>query len=637
MKIWNTIVIGSGAAGLSCACQLKATGVDVAIYTEGLDMGTSFNTGSDKQTYYKLGMYGGEADSPRQMAQDMCASGSCHGDIAFVEAALSSLAFHNLVLKGVPFPHDAFGQHIGYKTDHDPRRRATSCGPYTSKEMCKALRKEVARLEIPVFEKHIAVQLLRSESEDRVIGAHFLDLTTQKNNVVFAENIVLATGGPGGMYAKSVYPTKHTGAIGLALAIGAQACNLQESQFGLASLGFRWNVSGSYLQALPRMISTNADGSDEREFLREYFEDTAELYNMVFLKGYQWPFAAGHVPGSSLVDLFVYVETELRHRKVWLDYRSDPADLQLTELSAEAQEYLRNSGALSGTTPLARLAAINAPAIDLYREHGIDLEREPLEVGICAQHNNGGLAGNLWWESVNIRHLFVIGELNGSHGVTRPGGTALNAGQVGAFRAAEFIAHRYQQNTLSEAECVARKRGVQRLWNMRCQEPCKLDWHAERAVLQERMTRAGAFLRRENDAWRALCASDAQWNKLVREPLGGLSMADCAEFLRTEWLCFAQLFYLKAIFEQCRSAGSRGGAIVLSADGAVIHPKLPDDWRMKPEDPAYRQKVLNAVLKGTMAPCADVCWAACHPIPETDGWFENVWKEFRSGELYSKY
>ncbi|MCQ2403378.1 MAG: FAD-binding protein [Lentisphaeria bacterium] len=635
MKIWNTIVIGSGAAGLSCACQLKAAGVDVAIYTEGLDMGTSFNTGSDKQTYYKLGMYGSEADSPRQMAQDMCASGSCHGDIAFVEAALSSLAFHNLVLKGVPFPHDAFGQHIGYKTDHDPRRRATSCGPYTSKEMCMALRKDVARLEIPVFEKHIAVQLLRSEREGRVVGAHFLDLTTQKNHVVFAENIVLATGGPGEMYAKSVYPTKHTGAIGLALAIGAQACNLQESQFGLASLGFRWNVSGSYLQALPRMISTNADGSDEREFLREYFKDIAELYNMIFLKGYQWPFAAGHVPGSSLVDLFVYVETELRHRKVWLDYRNDPADLQLTKLSAEAQEYLRNSGALSGTTPLARLAAINAPAIDLYREHGIDLEREPLEVGICAQHNNGGLAGNLWWESVNIRHLFVIGELNGSHGVTRPGGTALNAGQVGAFRAAEFIAHRYQQNTLSEAECVARKKEVQRLWDMRCQEPCKLDWREERAILQERMTRAGAFLRRENDAGQALCESDAQWNKLVREPLGGLSMADRAEFLRTEWLCFAQLFYLKAIFEQCRSAGSRGGSIVLSAEGAVIHPKLPDDWRMKPENPAYRQKVLNAVVEGTVAPYAEVCWSACRAIPETDGWFENVWKEFRSGKLFS--
>ncbi|MGM0680565.1 MAG: preprotein translocase subunit YajC, partial [Pseudomonadota bacterium] len=32
---------------------------------------------------------------------------------------------------------------------------------------------------------------------------------------------------------------------------------------------------------------------------------------------------------------------------------------------------------------------------------------------------NGGLAGNIWWESENIRHLFPVGEVNGSHGVYR--------------------------------------------------------------------------------------------------------------------------------------------------------------------------------------------------------------------------
>ena len=32
---------------------------------------------------------------------------------------------------------------LGYKTDHDPRQRATSIGPYTSREMCRALIREV--------------------------------------------------------------------------------------------------------------------------------------------------------------------------------------------------------------------------------------------------------------------------------------------------------------------------------------------------------------------------------------------------------------------------------------------------------------------------------------------------------------
>jgi len=73
-----------------------------------------------------------------------------------------------------------------------------------------------------------------------------------------------------------------------------------------------------------------------------------------------------------------------------------------------------------------------------------------LEIALCAQHNNGGLAASLWWESVNLAHLFPVGEVNGSHGVGRPGGAALNAGQVGGMRAAEFIAARYAGATLAD-------------------------------------------------------------------------------------------------------------------------------------------------------------------------------------------
>ena len=90
---------------------------------------------------------------------------------------------------------------------------------------------------------------------------------------------------------------------------------------------------------------------------------------------------------------------------------------------------------------------------------------EPLEIAVCAQHNNGGLAGNIWWESTNIKHLFPVGEVNGSHGVNRPGGSALNSGQVGGFRAAEFIANRYQKWSLDETVAEqAVERSVQNIW-----------------------------------------------------------------------------------------------------------------------------------------------------------------------------
>ena len=50
---YNTVIIGSGAAGLAAACELSKNGASFCVVTEGIHMGTSYNTGSDKQTCYK--------------------------------------------------------------------------------------------------------------------------------------------------------------------------------------------------------------------------------------------------------------------------------------------------------------------------------------------------------------------------------------------------------------------------------------------------------------------------------------------------------------------------------------------------------------------------------------------------------
>lgn len=175
------------------------------------------------------------------------------------------------------------------------------------------------------------------------------------------------------------------------------------------------------MQVLPRFVSTAADGvSDEREFLLDHYKDPNTMNSMIFLKGYQWPFDVRKVPdGSSQIDLLVHEETVGRGRRVFLDFRSNTAGLDFAELSGEAREYLEKSGACFGT-PIERLEAMNPGAIELYRDHNIDIRSEMLEIAVCAQHNNGGLAGNVWYESVNVPHLFPIGEVNGSHGVTRP-------------------------------------------------------------------------------------------------------------------------------------------------------------------------------------------------------------------------
>ena len=160
--------------------------------------------------------------------------------------------------------------------------------------MFETLALEVRRKNIAVLDSHSCIALLTDTSGLKVIGALAINTSEKdyrKSFVLFnSTNVVLGTGGPGGIYEKSVYPLSQKGSIGMAFKAGATGQNLTESQFGIASVKFRWNLSGSYQQAVPRYISKNKEGKDEKEFLNDFFPDIKTLTKAIFLKGYQWPF-----------------------------------------------------------------------------------------------------------------------------------------------------------------------------------------------------------------------------------------------------------------------------------------------------------------------------------------------------------
>ncbi|QOR70117.1 FAD-binding protein [Ruania alkalisoli] len=459
----NTVVVGTGSAGFCAADRLWEFGQDdIVMVTDKVGAGASRNAGSDKQTYYKLSLSGAEGDSVNEMAQTLFSGGAMDGDNALAEAALSARGFLRLCDLGVPFPQSRYGEFVGYKTDHDPRRRGTSVGPYTSRSMVEQLEKKVARNGTPVFDECRVVDLIVREGE--IAGILLLRTDVPHDGerspylLVRCTNVVYATGGPAGIYATRVFPNGQWGASGAAYRAGVHGKNLTEWQFGLASIKPRWNVSGTYMQVIPRFVSTDADGNDEREFLTEAIPDYGRMLTLVFLKGYQWPFDIRKArDGSSLIDLLVYRETVLRGRRVFLDFRSNPVreTFDHAELEPEALEYLEKAGVLFGT-PIERLRHMNEPAYQFYLDKNpyVDLEQEMLEVDVCAQHNNGGLLVDAWWQS-NVAGFFPVGEAGGAHGVYRPGGAALNSGQVGATRAAQFIAARRTDAPLAVEDFTA--------------------------------------------------------------------------------------------------------------------------------------------------------------------------------------
>jgi len=644
----NTIVVGSGAAGLNAAVRLHEYGqADVAVVTDRFGGGTSANSGSDKQTYYKLSLAGDRPDSAFDMARDLAAGGSMHGDIALAEAQGSPEAFFHLVGLGVPFPRDRFGAYVGYKTDHDPRQRATSAGPLTSKLMFRALAAELRRRGVKVFDRHEVVALLTDGkgAHRKVAGALAVDLgrsTASKPAFVLfnVRNVIMATGGPGGMYEHSVYPAGQTGSHGLLFEAGAVAHNLTESQYGLASVKFRWNVSGTYQQVVPRYVSTDAAGGGEREFLNDYFPDMGRLATAVFLKGYQWPFDPRKTVdgGSSLIDVLVYEETVIKGRRVFLDFRSDPrggGKLEPFEprlLGREAFAYLERSGALQAT-PIARLTKMNRPAVDLYMSHGIDLRREPLEIAVCAQHNNGGFKASLWWES-NVRGLFPVGEVCGTHGVTRPGGSALNAGQVGSARAALFIAKRRTGRPPAAAAFartvggqVRAKREQAAAMTGRTNGPI-LSPEACLAEVRRRMSACGAVLRDPREVVRETAGAWELWRRARRElRVGGAG--DLPKAFKALDLALTHAVYLEAIGEYLARGGrSRGSFLVPDPAGRPPHPLLGERWAFSPAEPSdfVGANVLEVRLDARGGVLKD--WVPVRPVPAAGGWFETVWNDF---------
>ncbi len=720
----NTLIVGSGAAAFRAAEALHDLGQqDIAILTEGVRMGTSRNTGSDKQTYYKLTMSGNAPDSVQEMAETLFEGGAVHGDLALVQAALSARSFLHLVEIGVPFPQNRFGEYAGYRTDHDARLRATSAGPLTSRFMTERLEEQVRLRDIRIFDRFLAIGILTGPSDpnrgDRIIGLAALDMehpdSPSRGMTLFnCTNLIYATGGPAGIYRNSVYPESQTGAMGIALEAGAGAVNLTESQYGIASVKFRWNLSGTYQQVLPRYVSTDADGGDVREFLPDWFEKPGSMLDSMFLKGYQWPFdPAKTAPGgSSVIDLLVGMEIE-KGRRVFLDFMRNPdtggsggepdanvntyeeADsaglgcggkmsgidpdipkLDFSLLGPEAYDYLARSGALFGR-PIDRLRHMNAPAVELYRSHGIDLETEWLEIAVCAQHCNGGLSGNLWWES-NLAHFFPIGEVNGSFGIHRPGGSALNATQVGALRASEYIAARCKEGPLP-LETFLRLAEQKVSWlrdlaetlarTLDCEGEGKAGQTEEvvpnfagRMTVQEfrrkagnRMSAIGAHLRPVSEMEQALSEAEG-W--LLEYP-GNVrldSLYELSEAFRLRDILLTRYAFLSAIHAYVvAGGGSRGSSLVVEEtngsgrndsrrpiqEGSETGSQLPGGLDIRLENPSMRALSGDLSLHvgtgegGRLTGIACQCgWIPVRPIPVRQAWFEDIWRDEREGKRF---
>ncbi|KQV11332.1 oxidoreductase [Rhizobium sp. Root1203] len=643
------VIVGSGAAGLRAAVEMKRRGDDVVILSQSAWGGTSACSGSDKQTLHTANT-ADQGDNYKAMARAIRGGGAMDEDTAYVEAVGSSRMMASLQYLGLPLPQDAWGGTLRYQTDHDEVGRATSCGPRTSRLMVKVLAEEALRLGVPFYNQTTAVRILTDGdgAERSVAGVLAMRASDRTEDnplglaVYICAVVVLAAGGPGELYRDSVYPNGCFGSLGLALEAGVELVNLTESQFGIGTRreGFPWNLSGTYVQAIPHIYSVDPDGA-ERHFLAEYYRSTQELASNVFRKGYQWPFHATRMLdfGSSLVDLAIYREGAAG-RRVFMDFNRNPlpvpGDLpfSLDRLDDDVGRYLETAGA-DQSLPIERLKQMNPLSIELYRRYKIDIAQVPLEFAVNNQHMNGGVMVDTWGRS-SLAGCYAVGEAAGTHGVTRPGGAALNAGQVLGTRTAEHIgaSRRARVASTKDLRAAAEAGAIELLTVLRPGSP--LSVKSVRTEVQARMSdRAGMIC--DSQSVGAALVDARRLNVEIRA--NGIGYARGGEAVRAlQWqqMALASEAVLSALdFFINNGGGSRGARAICDPDGEslpLVSSGPLQAYRFRKERPEHRDEQIVVRLDG------DDMILSTRPNRTFDenskSFFERDWPAWLTGRIY---
>lgn len=91
-------------------------------------------------------------------------------------------------------------------------------------------------------------------------------------------------------------------------------------------------------------------------------------------------------------------------------------------------------------------------------------------------------------------------------------------------------------------------------------------------------------------------------------------------------LLLAQQVYTAAMAQAIEDGvGSRGSYLVVSENGKLVHARLADDIRFVEDDGRHREQIQEAFLENGEV---QIQWRQVRPIPQTEQWFETVWKDY---------
>ena len=414
---FDTLVVGSGIAGLTFALKVAATRkVAVVTKKESVETSTNYAQGGIASVL-------GPEDSFDLHIQDTLSSGDglCHPDVVAMvvksgpdrirELAEMGVRFQQGQQESVPFDLAREGGHS--------RSRIVHAQDMTGREVERVLLSMAEEHpNISIFENHIAIDLivecqllkrglLTTQRQERCWGAYVLDIEGNRILTCLTRDTLLCTGGAGKVYVYTSNPDVATGdGVAMAYRAGAEVANMEFVQFHPTCL--------YHPHAKNFLISEAVRGEGGR---------LIDKRGQVFMSKYH-----------PLKDLAC---RDVVARAIDTEIKQSGDNCVYLDISHRDADFLRQ-----------RFPNIYEKCFSL----GVDITKEPIPVVPAAHYMCGGVCTDKHGRT-SIQHLYTLGEsaCTGLHGANRLASNSLLEALVFAHTAADQI----NREPLSRAEKIS--------------------------------------------------------------------------------------------------------------------------------------------------------------------------------------
>jgi L-aspartate oxidase len=229
---WRTdrdvVVVGTGAAGLSVALSAQRRGRKVTLLCKG-----PMSSGSTPMALGGLAAVFDPEDTLDAHQEDTLVAGAGLSDVREVASLVAAApkAIAELIDLGGGFDTT----HLGLEGGHSQARIVHAGGDASGAEVYRVLRTAVARAGIEVLDFSVAIDAVtdvHGRAAGLIVGRTAPGSDVLNVGVIYANSVVLASGGLGQAYRSSTNPSGATGdGMALAARSGAVMANVEFVQF----------------------------------------------------------------------------------------------------------------------------------------------------------------------------------------------------------------------------------------------------------------------------------------------------------------------------------------------------------------------------------------------------------------------